>query len=89
MWFTPCYVVPVRSTIAYARWRATGFSHGAITKESWLGFSASADLLEKAREAGAEVTMETKDLTIDSSIGPVPVRIAFFKSPLRGSVLAY
>jgi len=38
-------------------------------------------MLEKAREAGAEVTMETKDLTIDSSIGPVPVRIAFFKGP--------
>ncbi|MFA6271063.1 MAG: VOC family protein [Candidatus Paceibacterota bacterium] len=40
-----------------------------------------AAMLEKAREAGAEVTMETKDLTIDSSIGPVPVRIAFFKGP--------
>ena len=40
-----------------------------------------AAILEKAREAGAEVTMETKDLTIDSSIGPVPVRIAFFKGP--------
>jgi len=25
--------------------------------------------------------METKDLTIDSSIGPLPVRIAFFKGP--------
>lgn len=40
-----------------------------------------AAMLEKAREAGAEVTMETTDLTIDSSIGPVPVRIAFFKGP--------
>ena len=40
-----------------------------------------AAMLEKAREAEAEVTMETKDLTIDSSIGPVPVRIAFFKGP--------
>jgi hypothetical protein len=38
-------------------------------------------MLEKARKAGAEVTMESKDLTIDSSIGPVPVRIAFFKGP--------
>lgn len=40
-----------------------------------------AAMLQKAREAGAEVTMETTDLTIDSSIGPVPVRIAFFKGP--------
>ena len=40
-----------------------------------------AAMLEKARKAGAEVTMETKDLTIDSCIGPVPVRIAFFKGP--------
>ena len=40
-----------------------------------------AAMLGKAREAGAEVTMETKDLTIDSNIGPVPVRIAFFKGP--------
>jgi hypothetical protein len=40
-----------------------------------------AAILEKGRDAGAEVTMETKDLTIDSSIGPVPVRIAFFKRP--------
>ncbi len=40
-----------------------------------------AAILEKARAAGSEVTMETKDVTIDSSIGPVPVRIAFFKGP--------
>lgn len=40
-----------------------------------------AAMLQKAREAGAEVTMETTDLTIDSSVGPVPVRIAFFKGP--------
>jgi len=40
-----------------------------------------AAILEKARAAGAEVTMETKDLTIDSSAGPIPVRIAFFKGP--------
>jgi hypothetical protein len=38
-------------------------------------------MLEKARHAGSEVTMKTKDLTIDSSIDPVPVRIAFFKGP--------
>jgi len=40
-----------------------------------------AAILEEARSAGAEVTMETKDLTIDSSAGPIPVRIAFFKGP--------
>lgn len=40
-----------------------------------------AAILEKARAAGAAVTMETKDLTIDSSAGPIPVRIAFFKGP--------
>ncbi len=40
-----------------------------------------AAILEKARAAGAEVTMETTDLTIDSNAGPIPVRIAFFKGP--------
>lgn len=40
-----------------------------------------AAILEKVRSAGMEVTMETKDLDIPSSIGPVPVRIAFFKGP--------
>ena len=40
-----------------------------------------AAMLEKVREAGLEITMETKPVTIDSSIGPVPVVIAFFKGP--------
>jgi glyoxylase I family protein len=38
-------------------------------------------MLETVRAAGAEVTMETKAVTIDSNIGPVVVRIAFFKGP--------
>lgn len=40
-----------------------------------------AGMLEKVRASGAEITIETKDVTIDSNIGPVPVRIAFFKGP--------
>lgn len=39
------------------------------------------EMLERARAAGAEVTMEPRTLTIDSNIGPVPVTIAFFKGP--------
>jgi len=45
-------------------------------------------MLEKVRAAGAEVTMETKDLTIDSSAGPIPARIAFFKGP-DGEVIEF
>jgi glyoxylase I family protein len=41
----------------------------------------SAALLETVRSAGMEVTMESKDLDIPSNIGPIPVRIAFFKGP--------
>jgi catechol 2,3-dioxygenase-like lactoylglutathione lyase family enzyme len=40
-----------------------------------------AGMLEKVRAAGAEITMEPKVVVIDSSIGPVPVKIAFFKGP--------
>ena len=35
--------------------------------------------LERARAAGAEVTMEPKSLTISEP--PIPIRIAFFKGP--------
>jgi glyoxylase I family protein len=38
-------------------------------------------MLEMVRAAGMEVTMEPKEITIPSSIGPVPVHIAFFKGP--------
>jgi catechol 2,3-dioxygenase-like lactoylglutathione lyase family enzyme len=41
--------------------------------------------LEKIREAGCEVTMETKDVTIPSN-PPFPIRIAFFKGPDGESV---
>jgi glyoxylase I family protein len=38
--------------------------------------------LERARAAGALVTMEAKDVSIPSSpTGPTPVRIAFIKGP--------
>src|SRR5262245_46735761 len=40
-----------------------------------------AGMTERVRAAGMEVTVETRDVTIDSNIGPVPVRIAFFKGP--------
>ena len=38
-------------------------------------------MLEVVRKSGAEVTMEPKEVTIDSHVGPVPVKIAFFKGP--------
>lgn len=45
-----------------------------------------AALTEKARAAGATVTMEVKDLAIEADIGPVPVRISFFKG-LAGEIV--
>jgi catechol 2,3-dioxygenase-like lactoylglutathione lyase family enzyme len=57
------------------------FASEAVILHFALRTDDCAAMLEKARASGAEVTMETKDLTIDSSIGPVPVRIAFFKGP--------
>ncbi len=38
-------------------------------------------MLEKVRATGAVITMEPKWVTIDSNIGPVEVKIAFFKGP--------
>jgi glyoxylase I family protein len=38
-------------------------------------------MLEKVRAAEAEITMEPKEVTIASNIGPVLVKIAFFKGP--------
>jgi len=40
-----------------------------------------AAMLERVRAAGAEVTMETKDFVIPANVGPVPIKIAFFKGP--------
>ena len=36
--------------------------------------------VELARKAGAEITVETKDVNLRSST-PIPIRIAFFKGP--------
>ena len=40
-----------------------------------------AALTETVRAAGQEITMEPKEVTIDSSAGPIPVKISFFKGP--------
>ena len=37
--------------------------------------------MEKARAAGAEITTEPKDVEIQSTPGPTPVRLAFCKGP--------
>ena len=37
--------------------------------------------IERARAAGAEVTIEPKDIEINSTPQPTPVRLAFFKGP--------
>ncbi len=41
----------------------------------------AAAILEIVRAAGAEITMEPKEVTIDSNLGPILVKIAFFKGP--------
>jgi len=38
-------------------------------------------MLETVRASGAEITMEPKEVTIASNLGPVLVKIAFFKGP--------
>ncbi len=40
-----------------------------------------AALTETVRAAGMEITMEPKVVTIESSAGPIPVKISFFKGP--------
>lgn len=40
-----------------------------------------AEMLEQVRATGAEVTMEPKAITISSNVGPIEVKIAFFKGP--------
>ena len=44
--------------------------------------------IERAREAGAEVTVEPKDVDIPSTPEPTPVRIAFCKGP-DGEVIEF
>ncbi len=38
-------------------------------------------VIERVRQAGCEVTVEPKDLSIEAYGGVVPVRLAFFKGP--------
>lgn len=40
-----------------------------------------AALTEAVRAAGLEITMEPKEVLIDSNLGPVPVKISFFRGP--------
>lgn len=40
-----------------------------------------AAMLEQVRAGGAEITLEPKAVTIDSSAGSIVVKIAFFKGP--------
>lgn len=40
-----------------------------------------AAILEKVRAAGAEIILETKEVILDSNLGPLPIKIAFFKGP--------
>jgi glyoxylase I family protein len=62
--------------------RASAFPH---VEGTILHFALRTDdctaMLEKVRAAGCEITMEPKEVTIDSSLGPVLVKIAFFKGP--------
>lgn len=62
--------------------RPDPFAH---TEGTILHFALRTDdcaaMLEKAREAGCEVTMEPDEVTIDSSEGDIVVKIAFFKGP--------
>ena len=44
--------------------------------------------IERARTAGAEVTVEPKDVDIPSRPGPTPVRLAFCKGP-DGEVIEF
>lgn len=44
--------------------------------------------LERARSAGAEVTIEPKDVVIPSTPSPLPVRLAFCKGP-DGEVIEF
>lgn len=62
------------------------FSDPAPAKDAvLLHFALRTDdcsaMLERVRESGATITMEPKEVTIASNIGPVSVKIAFFKGP--------
>lgn len=62
--------------------RPTSFT---VVEGTILHFALRTDdcsaMLESVRAAGAEITMEPREITINSNTGPVPVKIAFFKGP--------
>lgn len=53
---------------------------GAILHFAFRTTNADA-AIERARAAGAEVTIEPKSVDLQSTPGPTPIRIAFFKGP--------
>ncbi|WP_040952037.1 VOC family protein [Gorillibacterium massiliense] len=53
---------------------AGGFYHIALRTDDVDG------LIERVRATGAEITVEPKDVVIQSAV-PVPIRIAFFNGP--------
>ncbi len=56
-------------------------AHGnGIFRHIALRADDCAAALEAARAAGADVTVETKDVTLSTEL-PTPIRIAFFKGP--------
>ena len=55
-------------------WEEGVFRHIALRADD------CAAALEHARKAGAEVTVEPRDVTLKSD-PPIPIRIAFFKGP--------
>lgn len=61
-------------------------NHPTITQEApILHFAIATSDTDAAtklvRDAGMEITMEPKDVDIQSTTGPTPVRISFFKGP--------
>lgn len=53
---------------------------GAILHFAFRTDNADA-AIERARKAGMEVTVEPKSVDLQSTPGPTPIRIAFFKGP--------
>lgn len=55
------------------------------TESALMHFALRTDdcaaMTEKARAAGAKITMEPKEVNIESSAGVIPVKISFFKGP--------
>lgn len=64
----------------FARGEAFAAAEGTILHFA-LRTDDCAAFVEKVRAAGLPITMEPKELTIDSNVGPVPIKIAFCKGP--------